>query len=304
MSIKPARYAAARAAGAPIPWDIVQLAAGGAIILALLVLLGDQFAVLLPFRAIMGAIYILFVPGFFLTLALFPQRGDLDTPARLGLSFGLSLAVVPLLALLLDRLPWGIRAVPILIAEGAVIVLALAIGIWRGARLPAGAAYQPQLGWQPRRWWSALGASERRTYGWLGGALLLAGLAIGWIFLVPTPGEYMTEFYMLGKAGLAEDYPQRAALGDELSVTIGVKNLERAAQTYRVEAWATDRWNPDRRAQLAQGVPLTLATGQEQQLPISWRMPWAGPDQHVELLLFREGETQPYRHLHLWVNVE
>jgi uncharacterized membrane protein len=38
--------------------------------------------------------------------------------------------------------------------------------------------------------------------------------------------------------------------------------------------------------------------------PVAWSMPWAGPDQQVEFLLFRQGDTDPYRRLRLILDVE
>lgn len=287
-----------------IVWEVIALAVLGGLLLVLLVEIGDWLPWLWPLRAVLGATYILFVPGFFLALALFPRVDDLDMIERAGLSFGLSIAIVPLLALLLDRLPWGIRLWPIVVAQTSVTALIIVLGALRSAWLPAGSAYQPTLRQRPRRWWRSLDGGSRRTYALLAGALLLAAMSIGWIFLAPAPGEFMTEFYILGKAGLAEDYPRQAKVGQDLNMTMGVTNHERNAQSYRVEVWAIDSWDATKRQLVAQRGPDTLAVGQAQQWPIAWRMPWAGPDQHVELLLYRAGEIQPYRQLRLWINVE
>lgn len=48
--------------------------------------------------------------------ALFPKRGDLDAIEILALSIGLSLAITPLIGLLLNYTPWGIRLDPIVIS--------------------------------------------------------------------------------------------------------------------------------------------------------------------------------------------
>ena len=69
----------------------------------------------LPFVALrwaLGLIFVLFVPGYVTLKVIFPERG-LDTVERLALSVGLSLAIVPLVGLLLNFTPWGIRLTPI-----------------------------------------------------------------------------------------------------------------------------------------------------------------------------------------------
>ena len=79
-----------------------------------LVLLTDIF-VLTPginetmFRNILGLPLVLFLPGYALIAALFPAKSDLDGIERVALSFGLSIAVVPLIGLGLNYTPWGIR---------------------------------------------------------------------------------------------------------------------------------------------------------------------------------------------------
>src|SRR5659263_694396 len=86
-----------------------------------LVLLTDIF-VLTPglsesvLRNILGLPLVLFLPGYALIAALFPAKSDLDGIERTALSFGLSIAVVPLMGLGLNYTPWGIRLLPILIS--------------------------------------------------------------------------------------------------------------------------------------------------------------------------------------------
>ena len=58
--------------------------------------------------------------------ALFPRKDDLDGIERIALSFGLSIAVVPLTGLALNYTPFGIRLVPILAAL-SVFTVSLAV---------------------------------------------------------------------------------------------------------------------------------------------------------------------------------
>ncbi|MFZ5650686.1 MAG: DUF1616 domain-containing protein [Bacillota bacterium] len=68
--------------------------------------------------------------------ALFPGREDLDGIERVALSFGLSIAVVPLIGLVLNYTPWGIRLYPILISLLFFILAMSLIGWYRRKRLP------------------------------------------------------------------------------------------------------------------------------------------------------------------------
>jgi hypothetical protein len=78
---------------------------------------------LIYIRYVLGTIFILWLPGYSFTKALFPTKptdkkpaGNLDSIERIALSIGLSLALVPIVGLLLNYTPWGIRLTPILLS--------------------------------------------------------------------------------------------------------------------------------------------------------------------------------------------
>src|SRR5436190_1251561 len=104
-------------------WGDFRLLLAGAAVLLALVILGDTVWFLQPLRVILGLIYVLYVPGYCLTVMIFSKTDDFTAIERLGLSVGLSVATVPLLAPLLDKLPWGMRLWPILIGELALSTL-------------------------------------------------------------------------------------------------------------------------------------------------------------------------------------
>jgi Protein of unknown function (DUF1616) len=77
-------------------------------------------------RYILGALMVLYLPGYSLIEALYPKKDDLDPLERLALSIGLSLALVPLLGLGLNYTPWGIRLDPI-VASLSLLTIGLAL---------------------------------------------------------------------------------------------------------------------------------------------------------------------------------
>lgn len=66
------------------------------------------------FRWVVGSIFVLFLPGFATIQALFPTGKELDDIECFVLSIGLSIAITPLIGLLLNYTPWGIRLDPIM----------------------------------------------------------------------------------------------------------------------------------------------------------------------------------------------
>jgi hypothetical protein len=78
-------------------------------------------------RNILGTIFILWLPGYAFIKALFPKKlpiktteKDMDTIERIALSIGMSIALVPIVGLLLNYTPWGIRLTPITLSLTAL----------------------------------------------------------------------------------------------------------------------------------------------------------------------------------------
>lgn len=76
----------------------------------------SSLSFIMPLRYVLGTIYVLFLPGYVLVEALYPEERELKPLERFALSIGLSLAVVPLIGLILNYTPWGIRLDPIIIS--------------------------------------------------------------------------------------------------------------------------------------------------------------------------------------------
>jgi len=81
-------------------------------------------------RYVLGTIFVLWLPGYTFIKALFPaeppiktSEKTLDTIERVALSLGMSLALVPIVGLLLNYTPWGIRLTPIVLSLLALTVV-------------------------------------------------------------------------------------------------------------------------------------------------------------------------------------
>ena len=88
-----------------------------------------------PLRIVLGLAFILFFPGYALIAALFPKKGSLGGIERIALSFGLSVAVVPLIGLILNYTPWGIGLYPVFISILIFILAMSSVAYFRRRRL-------------------------------------------------------------------------------------------------------------------------------------------------------------------------
>ena len=86
---------------------------------------------LIYFRYILGSVAVLFLPGYVTIETLYPREKDLGPLERLALSIGLSLAIVPLIGLVLNYTPWGIRLEPIVSSLTIYVIVLVFIGSYR-----------------------------------------------------------------------------------------------------------------------------------------------------------------------------
>lgn len=103
----------------------------GLVATTMLVVFTVNTSSLLYVRYVLGGVFVLFLPGFMLISALYPRSGELDGLERAALSIGLSLAIVPLIGLLLNYTPWGIRIEPIMISMTALAEALAAVCVVR-----------------------------------------------------------------------------------------------------------------------------------------------------------------------------
>jgi uncharacterized membrane protein len=185
---------------------------------------------------------VLFIPGYALIAALFPGKGDLDGIERLALSFGLSIAVVPLIGLALNFTPFGIRLDPILASLVLFTIAMAVVAQYRRSVLPrdqrfsvplaaiAGSVREEVLPREASR-------ADRLLSIALACAIFLAVAATIYVIVVPKEGEHFTEFYILGPGGKAADYPSQFRTGEEQEVLVGIGNHEYRAIPYAVEVF-------------------------------------------------------------------
>lgn len=109
-------------------WATIVLVAGAA---TTILTIPDNIYPLIYFRAVLGMIFILFLPGFALIKTLWPgtlpieaNSKNMDMIERIALSIGTSIILTFLVGLLLNYAPWGIGLIPVTLS---LIILTLAL---------------------------------------------------------------------------------------------------------------------------------------------------------------------------------
>jgi len=250
-----------------------------------------------PIRIVLGLPFVLLLPGYVLVAALYPRKEDLDSVERVALSFGLSIAIVPLIGLALNYSPWGIRLNPILAFVSLFIVMGAGAAMYRRQALPPEEAFAIVV---PLPRWSQVRLATVAQAVVV--VLCLIGFGAAAAFLATSRGssESFTEFYILDPEGRAEGYPQTLELGDGLTVILGVVNHEGGDASYEMEATVDGQV-----AALIDSV--RLKDGERWEELVTLVPNQAGNSQKVEFLLYKEemdGVDEAYRAVHLWVAVE
>lgn len=294
-----------------------------------------------PLRVVIGLPFVLFVPGYAFIAALFPEAGEtpdeseeddgssrfgvssgIDGIERVALSFGTSIAIVPLLGLVLNFTPWGIRLVPVLFTVSGFTVLATGIAARRRWELPEADRFNV-----PYKHWLATAQAElfepeSRTDMALNVLLvvsvLLAAVSVTYAVTVPKQGEAFTEFYVLteNETGdlVADDYPTEFTVGESKPLHVGIGNHEHRQQDYTVVV-ALQRVETEKNSttvldeQELQRFQATVDTNETWHHQMNVTPTMQGQRLRLAFLLYRGSPPanptveNAYRELHLWINV-
>lgn len=289
-----------------------------------------------PIQVLLGVPFVLVLPGYALTCALFPgvnsdnpwsERGPVSRfypryisgIERIVLSVGLSIFVVPLLGLFLNFTPWGVTAGPYLMALLTVVVGGALVAAVRRLLLPAEVRFVVPVPGYLR----AFKHADRRTklINVVIGSLLVLSLGVaGGALAAPGDGEQYTEFYLLTQnetSGelVSNDYPSRIAPGTSETVQVGIENQEARSMEYTmvVEAQRIEAVEGERlvvsRSELDR-YQTTLEPGESTLIEqeISAGEEFAGERVRLTFMLYttdvgsRPDIERAYRTTHIWID--
>jgi len=207
------------------PYDLLLCVGLALLLVALIAFFPDSLA-----RQILGLVFVLFLPGYAATAALFPENDQIDGIERTALSFGLSIAIVPLIGLALNFTPWGIRLDPIMASVSGFILLASAIGWYRRSRLPVDERFAIVVDFKMDFRGMPM-VDKLLTIGIV--VMLVASVVVlAWAITTPRTGERFTQLAILGPGGMATDYPRDLTVGQQGTVLLSVKSFEHQPMNY------------------------------------------------------------------------
>ncbi len=295
------------------PYDLCLCIALALLLVTLVFLLPDNIA-----RQVLGLIFVLFLPGYAATAALFPEDDQIDIIERIALSFGLSIAIVPLIGLGLNFTPWGIRLDPILASVAGFIVGASLAAWYRRNKLPLDERFSISVDLK----FDFAGmpmVDKALTVGIV--VMLVASVGVlAWAVTTPRIGERFTQLAILGPGGMATDYPRNLTIGENATVLLSVGSFEHETRNYTIAIVLTNQtdnstsvsrysinWSHEHTLTPHQAIAqnFTLKDHAYYNETFNFSVDTSG-SWKLQFLLLVDGQPvsqDSYREVHLWLNV-
>lgn len=216
-------------------------------------------------RIVLVLPFVLFVPGYVLVAALFPERGawstsgefdtdddarsdvrldqgGIDGAERITLSFGLSAVVVPVVGLLLILTPWGIRLLPVAISITTFTLFVTVVAAFRRWNVPEEERFRvPYRTWLDSGYAAVFRPDDRADAALtllLVASVLLAAGSAGYALTVLPQDDEFSSVQMLAEDDdgelVADEYPTELEVGDTGEVVLEIENQEDRSVTYDV----------------------------------------------------------------------
>jgi len=331
-----------------VPLDLVAIILFVVFVDALLFVTSTDVASL---RAAFVLPVIVFIPGYVLVASLFPRRytgyerwdssgtgndtmassaglqrsfrvRSIDWRARLALSFGLSLSIVPLLGLILGTVTSSLTIEPVLAGLNLFILAATGVAVTRRNRLKKEERFRVPYRNCLHVTRETVSGETRRFDQFITAFLLVTVVAaagtMGWVLLAPQSGESYTGATLLTENSdgelTASGYPTTFTQGTGEELVVRVTNNEGVETTYTVvgELQRVDTGGDSTTITDSETVyreQETVSTNERWLTKHTVTPSMTGEDLRLAYYVYRgdtpdkPGEESAYRTLYLWVDV-
>lgn len=317
--------------------DLLLVLAGVAVMSGLVLL---PWGVPMVLRRFLGLVFVSFLPGYAIVSVLFPhseERPDrteassqetglspglgvrLSGPERLVLSFGTSLAIVPLVGLTLWLLTRQVDRTALFVGVGAVTLFATVGAAIRRYRLPPGKRYTLPVD----RWMAGIRSGTYRADTKIDTALnvviavslLAAIVGVPYAIWVPDEQSSFTQVALLTEAEngslVAGDYPSEFVRGESRPVVLNVTNQEQHRMNYTlvVEVQRVGSEGKVTEDETLRREPVQVPSNTTRSIQLDVRPTMSGEDLRLAVLLYTDSVPpnptlqNSYRSVHVWISV-
>ncbi|MBK5191273.1 MAG: DUF1616 domain-containing protein, partial [Methanosarcinales archaeon] len=253
-----------------------------------------------PLRIVFALPLLLFLPGYVLIAAMFPRKDELSVIERFTLSIGLSIAIFVFDGFAISVTPWLFRPAPIIYSLSLITLTLMVLTSFVRLRIPEEERYSFHFA-AVSKFFESLRRSDEKpsdieralVIALVGSIIIASGMLI--YAKVTFDEEQFTAVYILGDGGKAENYPKEVYLFEPSSIIVGIENYEHAPANYTLQV------NLGGYPLLEQHIP-TLAHGEKWEDNVFFIPKHVANHVKLEFLLYKDGSTNPYRSVHLWVD--
>lgn len=272
-----------------------------------------------------------FLPGYALVSSLYPEAnvsGEHDNGSgiswleRVAISFGLSLVIVPIVALVLWIAGLWLSVGAFVAGITTVIFIGVLVGAFRRLLLPPARRFSLPA----ERWGDELARGlgteaptiDRVVNGALVVSIVLAGGLLAFGITNPLAGETYTSAALLSESAegelVASGYPSEFVAGESQPFALELVNEEGAAVTYTVVV-QVERVNTEGGgatvvdAQQLETFTVSLADGEQQTVRHTVAPTMTGEELRLSYYVYKGdapaavGADSAYRHLFVWISV-
>ncbi|HID20317.1 MAG TPA: DUF1616 domain-containing protein, partial [Methanophagales archaeon] len=251
-----------------------------------------------PLRIIFALPILLFLPGYVLIAAMFPRREELSGIERFTLSIGLSIAIFVFDGFAISVTAWRFRPEPIILSLSLITLILTLITFLVRLRIPKEERFYLNFS-VFSQFFESLRSEEKPSeieraliIALVGSIIIASGMLV--YAKITFDEERFTAFYILGEGGKAEDYTKEVYLLEPSSMIVGIENYEHAPANYTLQLKFG-------------GYPLheqqiKLEQGEKWEDVVSFIPKHVAKHAKLEFLLYKDGSTDPYRSVHLWVD--
>jgi uncharacterized membrane protein len=277
-------------------------------IAVILTLLGVAFIYLPPIngsaiRPVFALALALFIPGYSLMAALFPEKESVGSIERVILSFTMSIIVVPLIGFGLSYTPWGIRLDPIMVCVCIFTIACSLIAYIRRLKLPVEERYCVDFAGafgEAKNIFKDKSSRDNAITALVIVATIVSVCAIGYMVFTPKIGEQYTQFYIMDSNGSADNYPREFFIGEQKPIIVSITNHEYRDVNYSLIIMLSDN---STRSQLY-SEQVIVDNNQTWRRGLNIRPDRPGTGMKLDFLLYADGNmTAPYQECWLWINV-
>ncbi|MCK5037744.1 MAG: DUF1616 domain-containing protein [Thermoplasmata archaeon] len=271
-------------------------------------------------RIVLGIPLLIFFPGYATVSILWPgdpgidpivdtsedpgiikkERKSIDNLERLALSFGLSLAIVPLIGIILNFI-WDISFISIVTSIFIFIFITSGLAWYRRTQLPTverySISFKPSIAKEFKEWTQV----DKTLTIVLVLALIISFMALAYVITSDPNNEPFTEFYIMDQNHTIEDLPTNLTMNQTGTMIIGIKCNEYETTRYSIVIHLTNATG-ERQNRTVYNYDVVLEHEGLDEALYPFQISATG-EYRMTIELFKDQQQSIYLENHIWITV-